>query len=163
MRRGQKVAGWGPYQVSTVALSSSAAVMAATSSSSPDRAQATTASPAGGCSTSCAPPVEIHRAVHRWTRPMWPISRSHVQPGQVGTSRSRAPPAVGSRGGVSACNEARYDARSMGPSWATIAGVIVDYAVYTHGKRRSGELALDDALETCRADDTFVWIGLHEP
>jgi magnesium transporter len=41
--------------------------------------------------------------------------------------------------------------------------VIIDYAVYTHGKRRSGELALDDALETCREDDTFVWIGLHEP
>ena len=41
--------------------------------------------------------------------------------------------------------------------------MIVDYAVYTQGKRRSGELALDDALETCREDDTFVWIGLHEP
>lgn len=42
--------------------------------------------------------------------------------------------------------------------------MIVDCAVYTHGKRRPGELHLDDALETCRAtDDTFVWIGLHEP
>jgi magnesium transporter len=41
--------------------------------------------------------------------------------------------------------------------------VIVDYAVYTHGKRRPGEHRLDDALETCRQRDTFVWIGLHEP
>jgi magnesium transporter len=41
--------------------------------------------------------------------------------------------------------------------------MIVDCAVYTHGKRRPGELHLDDALETCRDDDTFVWIGLHEP
>ena len=41
--------------------------------------------------------------------------------------------------------------------------VIVDCAVYTRGKRRPGELRLDDALESCRMDDTFVWIGLHEP
>jgi magnesium transporter len=42
--------------------------------------------------------------------------------------------------------------------------MIVDCAVYTNGKRRPGELHLEDALETCRAtDDTFVWIGLHEP
>ena len=42
--------------------------------------------------------------------------------------------------------------------------VIVDCAVYTKGKRRPGELLLDDALEACRAgDDSFVWIGLHEP
>lgn len=42
--------------------------------------------------------------------------------------------------------------------------VIVDCAVYTHGKRRPGELKVDDALEAARsAEDTFVWIGLHEP
>ncbi|HEX6569534.1 MAG TPA: magnesium and cobalt transport protein CorA [Acidimicrobiales bacterium] len=41
--------------------------------------------------------------------------------------------------------------------------MIVDCAVYTRGKRRPGELHIDDALESCRADDTFVWIGLHEP
>jgi magnesium transporter len=42
--------------------------------------------------------------------------------------------------------------------------VIVDCAVYTHGKRRPGELRVEDALEAARsADDTFVWIGLHEP
>ena len=43
-------------------------------------------------------------------------------------------------------------------------GVIVDCAVYTRGKRRPGELHVEDALEACReSDDTFVWIGLHEP
>ena len=42
--------------------------------------------------------------------------------------------------------------------------MIVDCAVYTSGKRRPGELHVEDALEACReSDDTFVWIGLHEP
>jgi magnesium transporter len=42
--------------------------------------------------------------------------------------------------------------------------VIVDCALYTRGKRHSSPLHLDDALESCRSsDDTFVWIGLHEP
>jgi magnesium transporter len=42
--------------------------------------------------------------------------------------------------------------------------VIVDCAVYVHGKRQPGELDLHAALETARADpDQFVWIGLHEP
>jgi magnesium transporter len=42
--------------------------------------------------------------------------------------------------------------------------MIVDCAVYTKGKRRPGELQIEDALESCRdSDDTFVWIGLHEP
>jgi magnesium transporter len=42
--------------------------------------------------------------------------------------------------------------------------VIVDCAVYTKGVRRPGELHVDDALEAARSeDDTFVWIGLHEP
>ncbi|HEX6417189.1 MAG TPA: magnesium and cobalt transport protein CorA [Acidimicrobiales bacterium] len=41
--------------------------------------------------------------------------------------------------------------------------MIVDCAVYTHGKRRPGEVPIEDALESVRADDTFVWIGLHEP
>jgi len=42
--------------------------------------------------------------------------------------------------------------------------MIVDCAVYTKGKRRPGELHVEDALEACReSDDTFVWIGLHEP
>jgi len=42
--------------------------------------------------------------------------------------------------------------------------VIVDCALYEDGKRRPGTLALDHALEACRADsDAFVWIGLYEP
>ncbi|MDD9371187.1 MAG: magnesium and cobalt transport protein CorA [Acidimicrobiales bacterium] len=42
--------------------------------------------------------------------------------------------------------------------------MIVDCALYTQGKRHASPLHLDDALESCRSsDDTFVWIGLHEP
>ncbi len=42
--------------------------------------------------------------------------------------------------------------------------MIVDCAVYTHGKRRPGELRIEDALDAARSvDDAFVWIGLHEP
>jgi magnesium transporter len=41
--------------------------------------------------------------------------------------------------------------------------MIVDCALYTAGRRQPGQLRLEDALESCRADDTFVWIGLHEP
>jgi len=42
--------------------------------------------------------------------------------------------------------------------------VIVDCAVYSHGKRRPGTLNLDDALEAAHeSTDNFVWIGLHEP
>jgi magnesium transporter len=36
-------------------------------------------------------------------------------------------------------------------------------AVYDAGVRRPGELKLDDAFEACRSDDSFAWIGLHEP
>ncbi|MBN2623617.1 MAG: magnesium and cobalt transport protein CorA, partial [Acidimicrobiales bacterium] len=42
--------------------------------------------------------------------------------------------------------------------------MIVDCALYTGGKRQPGQLRLQDALEACQADDdSFVWIGLHEP
>ncbi len=41
--------------------------------------------------------------------------------------------------------------------------MIVDCALYEHGKRRPGELALSDAFEAAHAPDAFVWIGLHEP
>ena len=41
--------------------------------------------------------------------------------------------------------------------------MIVDLAVYDKGVRRPGSLALDAALEACRDDGSFVWIGLHEP
>jgi len=41
--------------------------------------------------------------------------------------------------------------------------VIVDCAVYTDGKRRDGQLPLEQALEAASEPDSFVWIGLHEP
>jgi magnesium transporter len=42
--------------------------------------------------------------------------------------------------------------------------VIVDCAVYVKGRRRPGDLQLEDALEAARADPAnFVWIGVHEP
>jgi magnesium transporter len=41
--------------------------------------------------------------------------------------------------------------------------VIVDCAVYTHGKRREGDLPLAQALEAATEPDSFVWIGLYEP
>lgn len=41
--------------------------------------------------------------------------------------------------------------------------MIVDCAVYTHGKRRPGPLPLDRALAAAREEGSFVWIGLHEP
>jgi magnesium transporter len=41
--------------------------------------------------------------------------------------------------------------------------MIVDCAVYEDGRRRAGDLPLDDAFEAGRDDDAFVWIGLHEP
>jgi magnesium transporter len=41
--------------------------------------------------------------------------------------------------------------------------VIVDCAVYTDGKRRDGELPLEQALEAASEPESFVWIGLHEP
>ena len=41
--------------------------------------------------------------------------------------------------------------------------VIVDCAVYTDGRRRPGQLAVDDALEAAAEPDSFVWIGLYEP
>jgi magnesium transporter len=39
---------------------------------------------------------------------------------------------------------------------------IVDLAVYKDGKR-APDPTLDKAFESCRAADTMVWIGLHEP
>ncbi|MGI8675272.1 MAG: magnesium transporter CorA, partial [Thermoleophilaceae bacterium] len=41
--------------------------------------------------------------------------------------------------------------------------MIVDCAVYEDGRRRDGDLALDDAYEAGREAGAFVWIGLHEP
>src|SRR3712207_9369114 len=41
--------------------------------------------------------------------------------------------------------------------------MIVDLAVYEDGRRRPGELRLDDAYEACRRREAFVWIGLFQP
>ncbi|MBA3421293.1 MAG: magnesium/cobalt transporter CorA [Thermoleophilaceae bacterium] len=41
--------------------------------------------------------------------------------------------------------------------------MIVDCAVYEDGRRRHGQLPLEEAFEAGRNDDAFVWIGLHEP
>jgi magnesium transporter len=41
--------------------------------------------------------------------------------------------------------------------------MIIDCAVYQDGKRRPGQLALDDAYEASLKEDAFVWIGLYEP
>jgi magnesium transporter len=41
--------------------------------------------------------------------------------------------------------------------------MIVDCAVYEHGRRCAGELPLPDAFEASARPDSFVWIGLWEP
>jgi magnesium transporter len=41
--------------------------------------------------------------------------------------------------------------------------MIVDLAVYEDGRRRAGELALEDAYEAVGGSNSFVWIGLLEP
>ncbi|MEV4442617.1 magnesium and cobalt transport protein CorA [Streptomyces sp. NPDC049577] len=42
--------------------------------------------------------------------------------------------------------------------------MIVDCAIYQHGRRTEGPADLSDALEAARAEgDSFVWIGLYEP
>jgi magnesium transporter len=41
--------------------------------------------------------------------------------------------------------------------------MIVDCAVYQDGRRRPGELALEDTYEQCRRNGAFAWIGLYEP
>jgi magnesium transporter len=41
--------------------------------------------------------------------------------------------------------------------------MIIDCAVYQDGKRRPGELALDEAYEAGCEENAFVWIGLYEP
>jgi magnesium transporter len=41
--------------------------------------------------------------------------------------------------------------------------VIVDCAVYREGKRVPGEFTPEAAFKASRCDDSFVWIGLHEP
>ena len=56
--------------------------------------------------------------------------------------------------------------KSMGGKGAPArdtSSMIVDCAVYEDGRRRAGELPLEDACEAARPRGRFVWIGLHEP
>jgi magnesium transporter len=41
--------------------------------------------------------------------------------------------------------------------------MIVNCAVYEAGHRRDGDLPLDQAGEAARGEDSFVWLGVHEP
>ena len=41
--------------------------------------------------------------------------------------------------------------------------MIVDCALYEDGRRRPGELSLDELSTACHAKNAFVWIGLYEP
>ena len=41
--------------------------------------------------------------------------------------------------------------------------MIVDCAVYEHGRRRDGKVTVEAAVKACEEEDAFVWIGLHEP
>jgi magnesium transporter len=41
--------------------------------------------------------------------------------------------------------------------------VIVDCALYEDGKRRPGDLSLDELSSACQEKNAFVWIGLYEP
>jgi magnesium transporter len=41
--------------------------------------------------------------------------------------------------------------------------MIVDQAIYEHGRRSAEPVALEDTYEQCRREGVFAWIGLHEP
>jgi magnesium transporter len=41
--------------------------------------------------------------------------------------------------------------------------VIVDSAVYEGGRRLDGDVGVHDAMEACRKEGAFTWIGLFEP
>jgi magnesium transporter len=41
--------------------------------------------------------------------------------------------------------------------------VIVDCAVYRHGRRERDDIPLEETFERSRGDGAFAWIGLHEP
>ena len=41
--------------------------------------------------------------------------------------------------------------------------MIVDSAVYEGGRRRDGDVGVHEAMEACRKEDAFTWIGLFEP
>ena len=41
--------------------------------------------------------------------------------------------------------------------------MIVDQAIYEHGRRSAEPVALEDTYEQCRREGVFAWIGLFEP
>ncbi|HZO58784.1 MAG TPA: magnesium/cobalt transporter CorA [Solirubrobacterales bacterium] len=41
--------------------------------------------------------------------------------------------------------------------------MIVDCAVYAHGRRQTGQVSVAEASRACRQDDAFAWLGLYEP
>ena len=41
--------------------------------------------------------------------------------------------------------------------------MIVDCAVYKEGRRREGDVAVEQAVAACREPGAFSWIGLYEP
>ena len=41
--------------------------------------------------------------------------------------------------------------------------MIVDQAIYEHGRRTAEPVALEDTYEQCRREGVFAWIGLYEP
>jgi magnesium transporter len=41
--------------------------------------------------------------------------------------------------------------------------MIVDCAVYEDGRRRDGEVHVRTAMQACREENAFTWIGLYEP
>jgi magnesium transporter len=41
--------------------------------------------------------------------------------------------------------------------------MIVDQAIYEHGRRSAEPVALEDTYEQCRRQGVFAWIGLYEP
>jgi magnesium transporter len=50
-----------------------------------------------------------------------------------------------------------------GARGGTFEPVILDCAVYEHGQRRAGELALAEASAACGREGAFVWLGMYEP
>ncbi len=56
------------------------------------------------------------------------------------------------------------DDQVPGVNGRRVGSAVVDCGVYAAGRRLPGEFSPDEALRlACAQDDTFVWLGLHEP
>jgi magnesium transporter len=56
------------------------------------------------------------------------------------------------------------DGQVPGATGGPAGSGVVDCGVYTAGRRLPGQFSPDEALAlACSQDDTFVWLGLHEP